>query len=161
MGVPPFFAHDFFSRCHMSKTTNCPLCGQLDEVSHIAGGCHHNTMGCMYTARHNSTGRLLLRAISKGDLGTDLLVMADLGSAYSEMCEMNGAPVLPRFPKELEHRNSRLDAIILRKGADGTEAISIIEFKYCKDTKPEDQLEKCMTQHSSLIAHLRAAGYKI
>ena len=28
-------------------------------------------------------------------------------------------------------------------------------------TKPEDQLEKCMTRHSSLIAHLRAAGYKV
>ena len=78
------------SRCHMSKTANCPLCGQLDGVSHIAGGCHHDTMERMYTARHNSTGRLLLRAISKGDLGTDL-VMADLGSA--EKCELDGAPV--------------------------------------------------------------------
>ena len=71
----------------MSKTTNCPLCGHLDGVSHITGGCHHDTMGRMYTARHNSTGRLLLRAISKGDLGTDL-VMADLGSA--EKCEIDG-----------------------------------------------------------------------
>lgn len=149
----------------MSKTANCPLCGQLDGVSHIAGGCHHDTMERMYTARHNSTGRLLLRAISKGDLGTDL-VMADLGSA--EKCELDGAPVLSRCPKELEPflrnhtgRNSRPDAIILTKGADGTDTISIIEFKYCKDTKPEDQLEKCMTQHSSLISDLRAAGYKV
>ena len=92
--------------------------------------------------------------------------MAVLGSA--DKCGIYGAPVLPRCPKELEHflrhhtgRNSRPDAIILRKGADGTDTISIIEFKYCKDTKPEDQLEKCMTQHSSLIAHLRAAGFKV
>ena len=51
----------------------------------------------IYTARHNSTGRILLRAISKGDLGTDL-DMADLGSAAK--CDMDGAPVLPRCPKE-------------------------------------------------------------
>jgi hypothetical protein len=103
----------------------------------------------MYTARHNSTGRLLLRAIAKGDLGTDL-VMADLGSA--EKCDMDGAPVLPRCPKELEpflrktdgFSGSRPDAIILHKSEDGNNnTIYIIEFKYCKDTKPEDQLEKC------------------
>ena len=34
-----------------------------------------------------------------GDFGTDL-VMADLGSAAK--CDMDGAPVLPRCPKELE-----------------------------------------------------------
>ena len=120
------------SRCHMSKAANCPLCGQLDGVGHIAGVCHHDTMERMYTARHNSTGRLLLRAISKGDLGTDL-VMADLGSA--EKCEIDGAPVLSRCPKELEKflrhhttgRNSRPDAITLRKGADGNETILIID----------------------------------
>ena len=155
------------SRCHMSKSTNCPLCGQLDGVSHIAGGCQHNTMERMYTARHNSTGRLLMRAISKGDLGTDM-VMADLGSA--EKCDMDGAPVLPRCPKELEpflrktdgSKGSRPDAIILHKSEDGIkDTIYIIEFKYCKDTKPEDQLEKCKTQHSTLIDDLKKSGYTV
>ena len=41
------------SLCCMSKTANCPLCGQLDGVGHIAGGCHHYTMERMYTTRHN------------------------------------------------------------------------------------------------------------
>ena len=90
-------------------------------------------------------------------------------TAYVFLVPADGAPVLSRCPKELEQflrhhttgRNSRPDAITLRKGADGTETILIIEFKYCKDTKPEDQLEKCMTQHSSLISQLRAAGYKV
>ena len=121
----------------------------------------------MYTARHNSTGRLLLRAISKGDLGTDL-VMADLGSA--DKCDTDGAPVLPRCPKELEpflrksdgSNGSRPDAIILHKSEDGIkDTIYIIEFKYCKDTKPEDQLEKCKTQHSTLIDDLKKSGYTV
>ena len=74
----------------------------------------------------------------EADMEADL-VMAGLGSA--DKCEIDGAPVLPRRPKELEHflrhhigRNSRPDVIILRKGVDGTKTISIIEFKYCKDT---------------------------
>jgi hypothetical protein len=39
--------------------------------------------------------------------------------------------------------------------------IYIIEFKYCKDTKPEDQLEKLKTQHSTLIDDLKQSGYTI
>ena len=39
--------------------------------------------------------------------------------------------------------------------------IYIIEFKYCKDTKPEDQLEKCKTQHSILIDELKKFGYTV
>lgn len=149
-------------RCHMSSTANCPLCGQLDGVNHIAGGCRHTTMERMYTSRHNSTGRLLLRAISKGDMGSDL-VMADLGSA--EKCQKAGAPPLPRCPEELKAfllkphaHNSRPDAIIMHTDK---RSIYLIEFKYCKDTQPEDQLEACKLQHATLISDLTTAGYAV
>ena len=54
----------------------------------------------MYTARHHHTGRILLKAISKGSMGAGL-VMADLGSAAN--CEKDGAPVLrhTQVPAEL------------------------------------------------------------
>ena len=114
---------------------------------------------------HNSTGRILLRAISKGDMGPDL-VMADLGSA--ERCEQDGTPTLPRFPEGLKAfllkpgtHNSRPDVIISRTDADGKRIIYLIEFKYCKDTKPEDQLEACKSQHAMLMSDLTAAGYVV
>ena len=79
-------------RCQQSNTMQCPLCGLTDGGEHISGGCRHASMERMYTERHNSTGRIVLGAISKGNMGADL-VMADLGSA--EKCEKGGAPVLP------------------------------------------------------------------
>jgi hypothetical protein len=36
--------------------------------------------------------------------------------------------------------------------------IYIVEFKYCRDTMPGNQLEACHTQHKDLIAQLTAKG---
>ena len=38
------------------------------------------------------------------------------------------------------------------------QTIYIIEFKYCRDTKPEDQLQACHTQHQELIEKLVTMG---
>ena len=96
-------------------------------------------------------------------MGSDL-VMADLGSA--ERCEQDGAPILPRCPEELktfllkpQTHNSRPDAIIMRTDKDGKRLIYLVEFKYCKDTKPEDQLEACRSQHATLMLDLTTAGF--
>ena len=90
----------------------------------------------MYTARHHHTGRILLKAISKGSMGAGL-VMADLGSAAN--CEKDGAPVLQhtQVPAEL------LPTPTEPNGTQGTAPISgkmknpeiyIVEFKYCLET---------------------------
>ena len=152
-------------RCGMSNTPLCPLCGQLDGGGHISGGCQHPAMNRMYTARHNSTGRTLLKAISKGNMGADL-VMADLGSA--DKCEQDGAPILTqrRVPASLlshlkntkpsELPKSQPDAIIVLKGKnEEKDKVILIEFKYCRDTQPQDQLKHCTTQHDDLIQALR------
>jgi hypothetical protein len=59
-------------RCRMRTNKNCPLCPGEDGISHIAGGCSHSAMNRMYTERHNHTGRILLKAISKGSMGGNL-----------------------------------------------------------------------------------------
>jgi hypothetical protein len=154
-------------RCGMSNTPQCPLCGQLDGGGHISGGCQHHVMNRMYMARHNSTGRILLKAISKGNMGADL-VMADLGSA--EKCEQEGAPIIAqrRVPTELllhlkntqppENPKSQPDAMIVLKGnGDEKDTVLLIEFKYCRDTQPDDQLKHCMTQHADLVKALSGA----
>ena len=108
----------------------------------------------MYTARHHHTGRILLKAISKGSMGAGL-VMADLGSA--ENCEKDGAPVLlyRQVPAELlptprdvdatqdtaaamgPKRKKKLqpDALIVQYPETGTGEqhphVYIVEFKYC------------------------------
>ena len=148
----------------MSSTPMCPLCGQMDGAGHISGGCSHATMNRMYTERHHHTGRLLLRAIDKGNMGADI-VMADLGSA--EKCERDGAPKMThnRVPPELLTKLGSIphegrtkyqpDVMILHQGEnDETPTITIVEFKYCRDTQPEDQLQHCHAQHASLITAL-------
>ena len=169
-------------RCQQSNTMKCPLCGLIDGGEHISGGCRHASMERMYTERHNSTGRILLRAISKGNMGADL-VMADLGSA--EKCEKDGAPVLQlrhvpadmlplKLPAPQQQAGApeeeakaggkkklQPDAMIVQNsesGAKHEQIIYIIEFKFCRDTKPEDQLQACNTQHQELIEKLVAKG---
>ena len=39
--------------------------------------------------------------------------------------------------------------------------ILIVEIKRCQDTKPEDQLLRCQTQHSELECMLRKEGYAV
>ena len=167
-------------RYQFSNTSKCPLCGEPDGGEHISGGCRHASMERMYTARHHHTGRILLKAISKGSMGAGL-VMADLGSAAN--CEKDGAPVLQhtQVPAELlptptepsgtqgapvsgQKMKKKLqpDAMIVQYPEHGSEEqhpkIYIVEFKYCRDTTPGNQLQACHTQHEDLIAQLTAKG---
>ena len=34
-----------------------------------------------------------------------------------------------------------------------------MEFKYCEDTRPENQLQRATQQHAQLLTHLRDQGY--
>ena len=168
-------------RYQFSNTSKCPLCGEPDGGEHISGGCRHASMERMYTARHHHTGRILLKAISKGSMGAGL-VMADLGSAAN--CEKDGAPVLqqtqvpaellptPTEPNDTQgtapisgqkmKKKLQPDAMIVQYPGQGSEeqypTIYIVEFKYCRDTMPGNQLQACHTQHEDLISQLTAKG---
>jgi ribonuclease HI len=159
----------------MATTDTClaPGCGQPDSGSHIAGGCQNKTMQCMYSERHNRAGRIILRAISKGSKGGDL-VAADLGKA--EKCIDDQAPVLDcrhvpssllpcpqgTAPEQHERRLRLLrpDAILVSgKGKRQSKDIRIMELKFCSDTRPEDQLHRAQKQHAELISLLLEQGY--
>ena len=38
--------------------------------------------------------------------------------------------------------------------------VHLIEFKFCKGTRPDPQLQKAKAQHSMLIANLNRQGYR-
>ena len=59
-------------RCQQSNTMQCPLCGMTD-------GGEYASMERMYTDRQNNTGRIMLRAVSKGNMGTDLVMHGRFG----------------------------------------------------------------------------------
>ena len=73
------------SGCHfhggpVATNDACPLSNQADSGSHILGGCLHPEMKKMTTFRHDAAHRLVLKGISKGKLGSSLII-ADVGSA--------------------------------------------------------------------------------
>jgi hypothetical protein len=131
----------------------------------------------MYIARHNHVGRLILQAISKGNLGASL-VMADVGS--EDKCEIDGAPTLrcnhvPTTLLPIAHdatpeqraqharllRSLKPDAMLVTPGVGKHDTtIHIVEIKCCPDTQPMEQIEKAKTQHSTLKQILMEHGYK-
>ena len=66
-------------RCQQSNTMQCPLCGMTDGGEYVSGGCRHAAMERRYTDRQNNTGRIMLRAVSKGNMGTDLVMHGRFG----------------------------------------------------------------------------------
>jgi len=164
----------FRQKCALSPA--CPLCGLPDGGNHIAAGC--KALSDMYTERHNRIGRIILRAAAKGSMGGNL-ISADVGSA--EKCTTAGAPALCQnhaplqlFPNtpfvasqlaKLRHLKPDIMMAIPCTGHQGsplhppTTKIIIAELKCCQDTRPQDQLARCLTQHNDLIELLKEAGY--
>ena len=105
--------------------------------------------------------------------------MADVGSAAK--CDADGAPTLnmnhvplsllpyPKPATEQQRENHlsalrrlRPDALRVSQGSSKIKSatkITIIEVKYCIDTKPEDQMARAREQHQELIRRLIEAGY--
>jgi exonuclease III/ribonuclease HI len=85
-----------FNRFDPTHTNKCPLC-----KTHLDGG-HHALSGCEIIAqnigslRHNAAGRLIMKAISKGSKGADL-IMADVGR-QSLMEEVGLGDIPHRIP---------------------------------------------------------------
>ena len=67
-------------KCGKAKNPKCPICPNQDGCSHIVSGCSHPTMKNLYSERHNRLGRIVLKAVSKGSRGGELM-MADVGTA--------------------------------------------------------------------------------
>ena len=62
-------------RYGMAPTPNCPLCGCIDSVGHMLGGCEHPTARAMKISRHDGAVKLIQQAISKSPKGGWYTVM--------------------------------------------------------------------------------------
>ena len=149
-----------------ADNSRCTLCGNED-------GCHHTAAGCpaltqLYTHRHNTIGRILLRAISRGRKGAFVIQM-DLGS--DTHCRDDHLVPLPhRIPpealpeslppdvKDAIRKHSIPDAF-LYKPATATERAEywIVEIKFCRDTDRAGKLKQAREQHRGLYETLCAA----
>jgi hypothetical protein len=137
-----------------TTTDKCPLCGQPDGGHHIASGCKALTK--MYLARHHQAGRMILKAILKGERAAET-AYADVGS--KENLQKDGASLTDgRHPLSLPKGSTRPDIILAAtrdKPEKGYKAITLVEIKYCRDTDPQTQKVKAVEQHKALKEHLQ------
>jgi hypothetical protein len=149
-----------------AENSRCTLCGNED-------GCHHTAAGCpaltqLYTHRHNTIGRILLRAISRGRKGAFVIQM-DLGSD-THCREDHLVPLPHRIPpealpeslppdvKDAIRKHSIPDAFLYRPATATAQAeYWIVEIKFCRDTDRAGKLEQAREQHRELYKTLGAA----
>jgi ribonuclease HI len=158
----------------------CPLCGQADSAGHILSGCKHDSMSRIVTERHNQAGRLIAAAVDEAGKGGGL-VMTDVGRA--ELMAEAGLEHLPHTKRAippwlvaptLQHKLPGVGSIpdaILVEHTDTTapectpesipissRRVTLIEIKFCPDTRPGAQLEKARTQHKALVDLITSSG---
>ena len=150
----------------------CPLCGQPDGTRHIISGC--KALEKLYTERHNAVGRLVLKAIRKGECGAQV-VQHDVGSAAKlagdGITEGQCARTLPQStlpdsalqPGHRPRADYRPDITLDWKAAERDEPlrltpqeITLVEIKVCNDTDPSCQTGRAESQHEELLGILRS-----
>jgi hypothetical protein len=150
----------------------CPLCRQPDGTRHILSGCR--ALSGLYTERHNAVGRLILKAIRKGECGAEV-VQHDVGSAaklasagmHNDLRDRLIPPstlpdlVLQRHSCTRE-TCSRPDITLDSQAARNDPTvftpplIRLIEIKVCNDTDTTGQLTRAESQHEALFNMLQA-----
>jgi hypothetical protein len=146
-------------------TANCPLCGQPDGGHHAVSGCRHLSKAT--TLRHNEAGTAIVEAIQAGVKGNQL-VAADIGVnkrrkargkeklAVSRVIPLDVLPRdMPAEVKESIRTTSIPDAMLYtfnRKKR--CREYTLVELKYCRDTRPEDQEARAEQQHLQIVQAL-------
>jgi hypothetical protein len=156
-------------RYKRSTSSLCPLCGGEDGGHHAVSAC--KGVSGSVTNRHNDAGAAIVAAIYKGIRGGELLT-ADVG--LNRRKETEGLPqqlhlrkkipreslpdTMPDTLKEQLAHQSIPDVLLYRYDTEtSTRHYTIVEIKYCRDTKPEDQEARATAQHQQLQSTLQAA----
>ena len=158
-----------------SQDGACPLCGQLDNTERAISGCP--CLSEAVTNRHHKTARIIIRAISNGRLGADL-VLTDVGKRM-DTCAM-GIPYTGRhlsrcyIPSHLWERSKHTsipDAVLIHTKSLRKDGLfqhcqnlraTIVEFKFCTDMDPTKQQNRATAQHiNGMKALLEEAGYQV
>ncbi|KAJ9519805.1 hypothetical protein QJQ45_013498 [Haematococcus lacustris] len=150
----------------------CPLCGEADSATHLLSGCSETLP--LVQERHNGAGRLIVKAISKGTLG-GYIRFADTGSWEK------GAKEDLDLPNDTLHttlrslglktaatkNTTRPDILMVtpqaKAGNSGKvkKRVTIIEIKYCSDSRWTDQLDRATNQHANLAQAIRKEGHMV
>jgi ribonuclease HI len=153
-----------------SLNSKCPLCKQEDGGSHIASGCPK--LHKAYTERHHAAGTMILKAVRAGSRGTTV-IQADVGSqekqARSGLSPLpNDIPVKYLAAKKRDRATALADesrsrpdfTLYSEQQAEGaaTRTFTLVEIKYCTDTRPQDQLERATAQHQGLLQRLKQSA---
>jgi hypothetical protein len=136
---------------------------------HALSGCP--SMEKLVTERHNGAGRLLLKAVSEGGHGANIL-MADVGCTerMNELAIARKAASVPAglFPaswsadkKRAAQRKLRPDALVQTHDKKGNCTLHIVEIKYCRDTDRSNQEQRAHKQHNRLEEVLKEAGHVV
>ncbi|KAJ9517217.1 hypothetical protein QJQ45_009174 [Haematococcus lacustris] len=151
----------------------CPLCGEADSATHLLSGCSR-TAG-LVQERHNGAGRLIMKAISKGAQG-GCIKFADIGSHERGETEGIDLPsaTLRKALEDLSlsardtNMTTRPDIIMInntKKRKQGsnelTKHVTLLEIKYCADSRWAEQLDNATTQHAAMAEAIIAAGHTV
>ncbi|KAJ9525591.1 hypothetical protein QJQ45_003392 [Haematococcus lacustris] len=157
-------------RWKRASDDRCPLCGDADSATHLLSGCSETLP--LVQERHNGAGRLIVKAISKGTLG-GYIRFADTGSWEK------GAKEDLDLPNDTLHttlrslglktaatkNTTRPDILMVtpqaKAGSSGKvkKRVTIIEIKYCSDSRWTDQLDRATNQHTNLAQAIRKEGH--
>ncbi|KAJ9511713.1 hypothetical protein QJQ45_018018 [Haematococcus lacustris] len=159
-------------RWKQATDDRCPLCGEADSATHLLSGCSETLP--LVQERHNGAGRLIAKAISKGTLG-GCIRFADTGSWEKGARENLDLPndtlhttlrALGMKPTATKN-TTRPDIIMVApqrktgKRGKATKRITIIEIKYCADSRWMEQLDKALNQHTKLAHTMRKIGHMV
>ncbi|KAJ9535022.1 hypothetical protein QJQ45_029710, partial [Haematococcus lacustris] len=150
----------------------CPLCGEADSATHLLSGCSETLP--LVQERHNGAGRLIAKAISKGTLG-GCIRFADTGSWEKGARENLDLPndtlhttlrALGLKPTATKN-TTRPDILMVApqkktgKRDKAIKRITIVEIKYCADSRWMEQLDKALNQHKKLAHTMRKIGHMV
>ena len=130
-----------------ARSNACPLCGDPDSISHLYGGCKHVHMKKHFIARHDTAGRLMMKAIQAGTKGNNTFV-ADLGKK-TEMQQLGATStrLLPGIATEatIQRYIESLDEYAVAED----ELTQELEQQHCDDLGPdlEHEIETAKLEH--------------
>eukprot|EP00877_Chromochloris_zofingiensis_P013965 jgi/Chrzof1/8822/Cz03g25240.t1 len=96
------------------STGDCPLCGRPDSIGHMVGECTHPEITALRVERHNSTTRILLKHVRKGEHGGHY-ILADVGNPEKLGTVGVNDRLIPKWIIPGSFEPSRVDALIVHK----------------------------------------------
>lgn len=140
-------------------------CGQPDSIHHAVSTC--GAVLDARTARHNGACLILARALQHSDKEGLRIHSADVGGAEalgkrgirSSVPKRIGGALLPRNLSPSRHRalsDLKPDIVMVEPGTrPGARTVHLVEVKYARDTRPEEQEARAHAQYAELARELQ------